>query len=640
MYNKNVHAFGGDKVDKKYRQILTILLNNDYVKVQEISVSLKKTNRTVRNYMNELNHILNEHGARIQTYYNKGYHLEVFDEREFDDFVSLIQYTNQDYNVSENRIIEIFSQLFFEHHYIKQSELEEQFCISTKQLKEDLYAIKELLKQYHLSIQVKPHYGMYVSGEEYQKRLCISHFNSVYGDNLYYRKLEEYHSLKESVKNIVLTCIANKSYQISDDNLANLVSHITLSIIRASNDDLITFSDDMVVEQNSMQYSIALNIIEMLNKVLGLALDKNEVKYVTIQLLSKESKILENNQKISHEIERLIGEMLMRIKKNFGVDFVSDLNLLLSLNQHLIPLISRIRYKTFIHNPLTEEIKVKLWHSYEMAVVACEAINEKYHIILPEDEIAFIALHVDLAYNSQFDNVQKKNILIICSSGIGTARLLEANFKRRFSPSIQHLDVAGINDLSKLDLHSYDCIFTTVQIHIETDIPVIKIDNVIGNDDYEKISNELYQIRQYKKYLNKQLIFTRYLCSTKDECIHKMIESAKKYYHIPEVFEEMVLKRETLGSTEFGSIMALPHSLYPITEDTFIAIAVLEKPIFWNKQKVSIVILLSVSKNQKQSELDEVYYMISTLLSHRVLQGRMLRCQNASQIVELIGEYL
>lgn len=69
-----------------------MLLNSDYVPVQEISVTLKKTNRSVRNYINELNNLLVKKGASITSVYNKGYCLNINDEALFSDFVSQMDY--------------------------------------------------------------------------------------------------------------------------------------------------------------------------------------------------------------------------------------------------------------------------------------------------------------------------------------------------------------------------------------------------------------------------------------------------------------------------------------------------------------------------------------------------------------------
>ncbi|MCD7810077.1 MAG: PTS sugar transporter subunit IIA, partial [Erysipelotrichaceae bacterium] len=110
--------------------------------------------------------------------------------------------------------------------------------------------------------------------------------------------------------------------------------------------------------------------------------------------------------------------------------------------------------------------------------------------------------------------------------------------------------------------------------------------------------------------------------------------------HIPDEFQELVFSRETLGSTEFDGIIALPHAIYPITEETFIVVALLKKPILWNKNKVSIVIMLSLSMNESQYGANEIYHIITKILSQKVLQSKLLRCRNYEEMISLLGEYL
>lgn len=625
-------------MDKKYKQILLLLLNREYIQVEEISITLKKTNRSVRNYMKELSTLLYTHGATIVTVYKKGYHLQIFDEEKFNDFAVSFQNRNHDYNIAENRIVEMFSRLLFEDHFIKQEEFMEDFCISNKQLNEDMNIIKKFLNRFSLTISAKPYYGMKVLGQEYDKRLCISSFHIVYGENFYDSQIENYASLKESIKNIVVSCIIHKNYEISDNNLESLISHIALAIIRVLHHQCVN-KDEVVLESfHSLQYSIALDIAHMIDKILEITLTQEEIQYITIQLLSKENKVFNQDQQISQDMQELIEAMFKHIQKHLKIELFHDFDLWISLAQHFIPLMERIKYKTFVHNPLMQEIKVKLCQSYEMAIVACEVINEKYHIVLPEEEIAFLALHIDLAYKKKISS--QKNILIVCSSGLATARLLKDSFTKRFSHCLNRIDVMSSLQLTQCDLSIYDCIFTTVPLHIESSIPIMKIENIVLDEDFNKISHQLNHIPNWIQYFHESLFITDYSYENKDMCIHDLIDRASCYYDISSQFESLVLKREELGSTEFGSLIALPHAIYPVNEKTFVVVAICRRPLLWNQHKVRIIMLLSVSQTCGQDELDAFYHMMTMILSHKILQSQILRCKDYSQFLNCLGDYL
>ena len=52
----------------------------------------------------------------------------------------------------------------------------------------------------------------------------------------------------------------------------------------------------------------------------------------------------------------------------------------------------------------------------------------------------------------------------------------------------------------------------------------------------------------------------------------------------------------------FGNYVAIPHPYSPITEETFVSVAILEKPIDWFLHKVQVIFLLSISVNKENLE--------------------------------------
>ena len=58
----------------------------------------------------------------------------------------------------------------------------------------------------------------------------------------------------------------------------------------------------------------------------------------------------------------------------------------------------------------------------------------------------------------------------------------------------------------------------------------------------------------------------------------------------------------------------MPHPLYPITAQTFIAVAVLDKPVAWTEdQKVRIVLLVSTEMNNPKAF--QLWPYLSSLIS-------------------------
>ena len=74
----------------------------------------------------------------------------------------------------------------------------------------------------------------------------------------------------------------------------------------------------------------------------------------------------------------------------------------------MIPLLKRIQYQMYMDNPLLLDIKKRLIVAYELAVKGCELINKHYHCQLPDDEIAYFALHINLSLEQKKNHIYKR----------------------------------------------------------------------------------------------------------------------------------------------------------------------------------------------------------------------------------------
>ena len=101
---------------------------------------------------------------------------------------------------------------------------------------------------------------------------------------------------------------------------------------------------------------------------------------------------------ISEETYKLVTQMLERVNEIFKIDFRYDLELITMLSTHLMPLEIRAKHGIAVHNSLADDIRHNVILSYNMAIIACDTLEQKirsktYQWI----EIAFVALPFSLA---------------------------------------------------------------------------------------------------------------------------------------------------------------------------------------------------------------------------------------------------
>ena len=110
------------------------------------------------------------------------------------------------------------------NNYLKIDDLCDELYLSRTQLKQSLKELREYLHDFDLTIATKAYYGMYLEGDEINKRRAIAHF-------------EEYQmdfDILQRIRDIVISSIANADYVISDDVLDNLVAHFIYCLLSGS----------------------------------------------------------------------------------------------------------------------------------------------------------------------------------------------------------------------------------------------------------------------------------------------------------------------------------------------------------------------------------------------------------------------
>ncbi len=154
---------GGDKLNiqnKRVIKILKILLNTKAsITGEEISNLIGVSSRTVRSDMKNINSLLKEYGADINSEKGKGYKLEINDRRIFSKFKSEI--CDNDISASlalsnpEDRVNYIMTKLLIndlQNKPITQMDLADKLFISVSTLKNDLKEVEKKLDKYELKI--------------------------------------------------------------------------------------------------------------------------------------------------------------------------------------------------------------------------------------------------------------------------------------------------------------------------------------------------------------------------------------------------------------------------------------------------------------------------------------------------------
>lgn len=611
-------------MDRRMKQILDILSDGDYYTAEMLAEQIHAGTKTVRNLLKDINQEMEPQGAGIHSKYGVGYYLHINDKEVFEAYyLSIYSHMADEYlpSTSEERIQYLLEYLFNSQSYVKMEELSESLYISKRTLTADLKEVEQFLNKFNIQIIRKPNYGIRLQGREFDARLCIASFSG--------KRLHKGNESMDEIAASVSEVLKENDFIITGAAYQNLVVHLYIAISRIMECHYVPMPEGPVDScEEKFEYQIAKSIAKKLEEMFHICFPENEIVYISIHLAGKKVILQEDNPGenviITQELSDLVTAMLERVYELFKFDFRSDLELRMILSQHLIPLSVRIQYDMNMKNPLLRDVKEKFCLSFTMACHAVTVINEHYKVSLSEDEIAYFAFAFALALERKKTEIRKKNIILVCSSGRGSARLLQYKYKNSFKEYIDEITTCDVGNLYKMNFSNYDYIFTTVPIAIPVPLPILQVEYFLGDEDIVNVKKALCadKASSVRNYYEREMFLTHMKFHTKSEVLRFMCQFVIENKHLPEEFYESVLERERLAKTAFGNMVAMPHAYKAMSNETFVCVGLLDEPVEWGDQKIRAVFLVCIAdKDHTSVELQRFYQLTASfLLSQKQIQ--------------------
>jgi len=628
---------------ERLTNLLSLLSQDDFQTAENFAQKLNTSTKTIRNLLKQLEDNLLNNGAHIIAKSGYGYKLYIDGFEKFSGFLS----TNKSYmpNTSLERVQYLLEYFLNSKEHIKTEDLCDMLCVCKKTLTADLKEVERMLGKYNVSLERKPYYGIKAIGDEFCMRLCIAESteikmqrNILFADEGIQRELSQ-------IADCVMECMAEENYQISDVSLQNLIIHLHIAIKRIETSHYIPLEiGDFHKWVKEEEYLLAKKCTDKIGKLFKMEFSEQEIAYVAVHLAGKKSRWAEGenseNIVISSEINEMVTAMLEEIYQIFRIELRNDLELIVSLGQHLIPLTVRIQYGMKMKNPLLKQIKERFSLAYTMASQACVVFKQRYFKELEEDEIGYIALALALALERQRTFIEKKSILLVCSSGAGSAKLLSYKLQDLFQDCIKDMQTCDSRSVGKMDFNSIDYIFTTVPIMESVPVPICEIKYFMETKDINAMRKLLKSDEKCNiaKYYPSELFFSNVDLDTKQAVIKYLCKEIEKKRNIPKDFCNAILKREELAQTAFGNMVAMPHPYKVMTKETFVCVCILKKPIQWSEsQMVRAVFLVSISNIQNKN-IKEFYKITSRLLLNKSLTTELIKTHTYTSLIEILNE--
>lgn len=379
------------------------------------------------------------------------------------------------------------------------------FKVSPATITSDLAVIEKSLIDYRLELQRLKGRGIQIVGREKQRRQLLG--NLIYNGVSEFDFFQFIDSLDEpemTTDNFFLKLLSQSSLllarrifeqisqqafeQVTDNQLQRVLILLALSIDRMKQDRFVEVEQENKAKPESMQ--IASQIMIKVATTLKKAIPPQEVRFFAFQLEGVNYKKPQNIFIDSFDVELSykIKELIRLVSEATELDFRKDEQLFTDLSAHISAALKRnLTVLQSANNPLLQKIREK-YQTLAAAIVKNLAVVFPDHHFTA-DELGYVVIHFATSLE-RHPGGRALSALVLCSSGIGTARILESRI-HKYLTEIEQVQVAKISEMNQLDYKSYDLILATVflpgfQLPYKVISPLLLEDEITEIKEYIK----------------------------------------------------------------------------------------------------------------------------------------------------------
>lgn len=445
----------------------------DFVDAQAISQTFDVSKKTVYRMINKLN----QEQKVVESQRGRGYRLrenrpstpttEQDEQRQFDLAINLLH---------------AFP------HGLNRWHLLEKLYISESTLQRDLSILNDMLHSFHISIDRSAGEAKVV-GTEVQVRKALNYF--LLENTVTQQVVEGLAGIFPDISKTDQTFISSQmtliekelDVEILDPYTVNIFSHlyILLDRVRTHNVELAT-PTEINHHYDELLLRVARQVINNISEYAHVEINSQEIENLMLYLVGlRYDRTLDNSQE--DEARQLVDYLIHGLPLPPHVNIENLRNALIG---HVRPMIHRMKEDMLIVNPILNDIRF----SYEETFSQVQLVLQHTQYDVSEDEIGFLTLYVVRALE---EASVKKRVLLMCSTGIGTAQLLQTKVRRAF-PDFDIVGTISARDyeLNLKKFEQIDLVISTVAIHFQPASPVIQVSALFNESDRRKVEDMLY----------------------------------------------------------------------------------------------------------------------------------------------------
>ncbi|WP_245754851.1 BglG family transcription antiterminator [Pelosinus propionicus] len=518
LYNGNEKEVIGITLNEMSAQLFQMITSSDQaVTISALAEALHSTPRQIRYSLDKIDEFL-EYNKFPQFLRKPNVGITYTASPQIVEMImqKLLDRENYHYIASQEERVEIIlAVLLQQENYMTIDDLGERLKTSRSTVIKDLSKVREVLKDNHLTLISSTNHGIKIMGEErYLRRASIELLmkcievrgflnqeisQMLKNMNTIFSQSEISNMFSNMNIPFIEGCVIEAEKQLettfSDEAFYGLVMHIAIAIKRINlGRDIVMPYNELKSYETTKEFAAASYVASKLEEEFKIEVPYAEIGYITIHLLG--SNVYASNTSSNEDwpaLQIVTGKILEEVSQRLQQEsLIQDEDLFSGLLEHLRPAIYRLKNDLKLKNPVLDEIKVRYHQLFQIVKNSMASVEGYIGKSFNDEEIGYFTLHFGAALEKLKDkNEMEKKILVVCSTGLGTARLLSSRLQQLFYVKI--VDVIAYRQVNQvLRDRKVDLIVTTLPVKTDV-VPCVQVNPMLLEKDVEKLKKYLIQ---------------------------------------------------------------------------------------------------------------------------------------------------
>ncbi|MHC5252147.1 BglG family transcription antiterminator [Listeria kieliensis] len=476
---------------RKIKLLHYLLENRGYIAPQKLQEVLGISKRTLQYEIEKTNFELEQVGfSGIQMVRRQGYYVPEDEKNEILRLIENYDTNNVDFTMAERKVRILLFLLATDARVVEET-LSKANGVSRNTTLQDLKQIKAELSEAGLKLLYSRKNGNEIVGDEAQiRQFFLRHcLNSPAFEsetelkNLLRAKAPRYDTdflqLENEAIRALVTLEKLFGMRYTDEVVARLSLIVSFFSFRMQQGHTL---EGKLVGQTKW----AQEIYRRMPRLVAW----NEAELAFLERLLLGANRLSGESEVARHLKVAVKKMIAEFERLACVNFEDHERLKRDLLLHLEPAYYRVLFGIEWINPLRSDIKSQYAEVYEITRKVMVPFGEMLAKPIPEDEVAYVAiLFGGFLSRKKSVLVERKKLLIICSKGVGTSRMIERQLKQLFTD--RQIEILEPISLREFEKKAYQPDFIVATLPVLTDIPSFIVSPILTEPQKEQLLKEI-----------------------------------------------------------------------------------------------------------------------------------------------------